>query len=295
MNFHIVTDGSCDLPQGVVRQTGITVVPFYVSFDSKTYYKEIEEIGIRDFYDRMVANPGVYPKSSMPTAQDYANVFEPLAAAGTPVVCICITTKFSGSMQSAELGKKMVLEQYPEARITVIDAMVNTVLQGLHVREAVRLQQAQTPYEKAVERLLEMRASGRIFFTIGSMDYLQHGGRIGKLAGKVATVLNVRPLITLKSGEIFPAGIARSRRASMDKVIALLQAYLKETGKPVSQYTVCVGYGYSVEEGEQFRREVMQAVGISADAELPKYQIGATIAVHTGPYPIGVAIIEKAF
>lgn len=294
MNFHIVTDGSCDLPQEIVSRDGLSVVPFYVSFDSNNYQKEIVEIGIREFYEKMVANPGVYPKSSMPTAQDFAAVFEPQAAAGVPVICICITSKFSGSVQSAELGRKMVLEQYPAAAIYVIDATVNTVLQGLYVQEAVRLQKAATPYEKAVARLLEIRATGRIFFTIGSMDYLQKGGRIGKLAGRVATVLNVRPLITLRSGEIFPSGVARSRRTSMDKVLELLKNYLQETGKPLERYSLCVGYGYDCAEGEAFCREVMQAVGLSDETLVPARQIGATIAVHTGPYPIGVAIIEKA-
>ncbi len=295
MSYRIISDGSCDLPTELTEQLGISVVPFYVSFDDKIYKKEITEFAIRDFYQKMVDEPGVYPKSSMPTAPDFAKAFEQAAAAGEDIICICITTKFSGSMQSALLAKDMLAEKYPAVRITVIDAMVNTVLQGIYVLEAARLQQAGAEYEKAVERLLAIRASGRIFFTIGSMDYLQHGGRIGKLAGRVASLLSVRPLITLKEGEIFPSGIARSRQASRARVIDMLQRYLQETGRKVEEFTICIGYGFSREEAIIFRREVMAALNLAEEACLPLYQIGATIAVHTGPYPLGVGILEKAF
>ncbi len=97
--YHIISDGSCDLPKELAEEKNITVVPFYVSFDDKNYLKENVEIGIRDFYQQMVDRKGVYPKSSMPSTQDYVDVFTPYARDGMPVICICITTKFSGSMQ----------------------------------------------------------------------------------------------------------------------------------------------------------------------------------------------------
>ena len=99
------------------------------------------------------------------------------------MICICITTKFSGSMQSATTARDMILEEYPKARITVIDAEINTVLQGLYVLEACRLRDLGWEYDRMVERLLAIRESGRIFFTIGNIDYLKHGGRIGKVMG----------------------------------------------------------------------------------------------------------------
>ena len=96
-SFHIISDGSCDLPTELAQEKNITVVPFYVSFDDEHYLKENVEIGIRDFYQQMVDRKGVYPKSSMPSAQDYMEVFPPCAREGIPVLCICITAKFSGS------------------------------------------------------------------------------------------------------------------------------------------------------------------------------------------------------
>ena len=226
--YCIISDGSCDLPKDLAARENITVVPFYVSFDERNYMKEGVDIGVRDFYQKMVDNKGVFPKSSLPSVQDYMEVFEPIIKQGKGIVCICITSKFSGSVQSATNAKNILLETYPDAKIEVIDSMVNTVLQGMFVLEAAKMCNAGVPMEACVKELLDMRESGRIFFTIGSIDYLKHGGRIGKLSGLAASVLGIKPLITLKDGEIYSSGISRSRKASMAKVIELLKQYIEE-------------------------------------------------------------------
>ena len=295
--IQIISDGSLDLSRELTRERDILVVPFYVSFDGETYLKEGVELDIREFYQRMVDHPDVFPKTSMPSVDDYYQVFLPLAKQDVPMICICITTKFSGSMQSATTARNMVLEEYPKARITVIDAEINTVLQGLYVLEACRLRDLGWEYDRMVERLLAIRESGRIFFTIGNIDYLKHGGRIGKLAGIAAGALGIKPikpLITLKEGEIFASGIARSREKSMQKVIEMLKAYLDErTAKP-GEYSFAIGYGYDYEEACHFREMLKDLVRERLIDEIEIYQIGATIGVHTGPYPIGVGIIKRA-
>lgn len=298
MDYRIVTDGSCDLPPELCAAKGIDVVPFYVSFDSENYQKEIVDMPIRKFYEQMVADPTTFPKSSMPSVQDYVDVFKPIVEAGKAVICICITTKFSGSYQSAMNAKEMLLESCPDARITVMDSTVDTVLQGLFVLEAVKMYEAGLSYEKVVEELESIKGTGRIFFTVGNIDYLKHGGRIGKLAGLAGSVLGIKPLITLKEGEIFPSGVSRSRKKSLEKVFELLWQYLEEAGAVSGAYSICVGYGYDIEEAEEFRKGAVRFLNEKgyaiADAELQKYQIGATISVHTGPYPLGFGVLKKS-
>lgn len=294
--FHIISDGSCDLPVELTGEKNITVVPFYVSFDDTNYLRENVDIGIRDFYQQMVDRKGVYPKSSMPSTQDYADVFRPFAKQGMPVVCICITTKFSGSMQSAVAARELVLEEYPKAEITVIDSCINTVLQGLYVLEAVKLRDAGTGYQEAVTRLEQIKSTGRIFFTVGDMEYLKHGGRIGKVAAVAGSVLGIRPVITLKNGEIYPSGIGRGRKRTTEKSLELLVKYIQDSGKSADDFSIAVGFGYDIEEGKEFRDhalEVLRGKGLDVK-EIPIYQIGATIGVHTGPYPLGFGVIEKA-
>lgn len=291
----IVSDGSLDLPQELTEEKDIEVVPFYVSFDSETYKKEVVEIGIRDFYQEMVDHPDVFPKSSMPSVDDFYHVFEKSAKENIPVICICITKKFSGSLQSATVAKGMIEEKYPQAKITVIDSTVNTVLQGLFVLEACRLRDMGMDYEEIVDKILPIRETGRILFTVGSIDYLQHGGRIGKLAGIAAGALGIKPMITLKEGEIFSSGLARGRIRSMKKVVEMTREYLDEVNARPREYNFCIGYGYDYKEAVKFREMlkdlVKERLGIE---EIGIYQIGATIGVHTGPYPIGIGIIKHA-
>ncbi len=293
--FHIITDGSCDLPSEWAEQKGYSVVPFYVSFDDTHYFKEIEEMGIRDFYQQMVDRKGVYPKSSMPSTQDYVDAFMPWVDQNIPVICICIPTKFSGSMQSAINAMQMIREERPDAKIEVIDSTVDTVLQGILVLEVVKCQESGMTYEETIRKIEEIKGTGRIFFTVGDMEYLAHGGRIGKVSSVAGSLLGIKPVITLKQGEIFPSGIGRSRRKNLDKTISLLLEYLKESGGDVSRYSIAVGYGYDYEEAVEYRRQVAEALeGRLKEEDILILQIGATISVHTGPYPLGLGIIRKA-
>ena len=291
----IISDGSLDLSQELTKEKDIEVVPFYVSFDSETYQKEMVEVGVREFYQEMVDHPTDFPKTSMPSVHDYYEVFEKHAKEKMPVICICITRKFSGSLQSATTAKDMILEEYPDAQITVIDSTVNTVLQGLYVLEACRLRDMGLEYQQIVDALLPIRETGRIFFTIGSIDYLKHGGRIGRLAGIAASALKIKPLITLKEGEIFNSGITRNRLKSMKKVVDMTREYLDEVNAKPGEYSFCIGYGYDHNEALEFREMlkdlIKERLGID---EIGIYQIGATIGVHTGPYPIGIGIIKHA-
>ena len=241
--YKIISDGSCDLSKELAEKRDIDIVPFYVSFDDTTYLREGTDIKVRSFYQEMVDDPNIFPKSSMPSVQDYVDAFMPYVKASVPVICICITSKFSGSLQSATNARSYVLEKYPSAKITVVDSMVNTVLQGLMVLETAAMRDDGIPYEETLRYLDKMKSSGRIFFTVGNMEYLSHGGRIGKVTAVAGSVLGIRPVITLKEGEIYPSAVGRSRKRTVDKTIDLLINYLKENNKNLYDYSLSVGFG----------------------------------------------------
>lgn len=293
--FQIISDGSCDLPPELTAKKQIRVIPFYVSFDGTNYRKELEEIGIREFYQEMVNRKGVYPRSSLPSVQDYMDAFLPYAKAGIPMLVLCISTKLSGSMQSALSARELILEDYPDAKIRVIDTTLCTVLQGLLVLEAAAMQERGAGFEETAERIEAIKSTGRIFFTVGNLEYLQAGGRIGRVAGIAGSLLGIRPVITMKEGEIFPSGISRSRRKTLEKTIDLLRDCLQACGGAVKKYSLAAGFGYDREEAEEYRRLVVERLeGLISLEELPLYQIGAAIGVHTGPYPLGLGILERA-
>lgn len=294
MSYQIITDSSCDLSPELIKEKHLHVVPFYVSFDEENYFKENEEIQVHEFYQKMIDNPEVFPKTSLPSVEDYVEAFTPYVEDGKDIICICITTKFSGSYNSASTAKDIILEDYPEAKLTVIDATVNTVLQGILVLEAVRMQENGLSYEEVVEGVERIKGTGRIIFTVGNMDYLIHGGRVGKVMKVAVNALKIRPMIILKEGEIFPFGIARSRKKSIQKIIEKTKSHFEEIGESPDDYEIVIGYGYDYEEAVEFRQELLDSLKTySNKSELDIYQIGAMIGVHTGPYPLGIGLIRK--
>lgn len=295
MAYRIISDGSCDLPEEMTKELGIHVVPFYVTMDDKTYIKENVDISKADFYKWMVEHQGQFPKSSMPPTSDFLEAFEDAAKAGEDVICITITRKFSSCYDVATAAKELLLDEYPDRKVEVIDSTVDTVLQGLVTLELVKLRDAGFDFDESVRRLREILPTGRIFFTVGNLDYLRAGGRIGKLAGMAGALLGIRPLITLKEGEIFPSGITRSRKKSMDMVGKLVVKYVTETFVSTDEYVADIGYGYDYDEGLVFRDKIAEHLAsIGHRPEMPIYHIGAAISVHTGPYPLGFSLIKKA-
>ncbi len=294
MSYQIITDSSCDIPSEIVKKKNIFVVPFYVSFDSEKYYKENLDIEVREFYQRMVDNPDIFPKTSLPSVEDYIEAFTPYVKEGTGIICICITTKFSGSYNSAMSAKDVLLEDHPDAKITVIDATVNTVLQGILVLEAARMQENGLSYEEVVDNVERIKSTGRIIFTVGNMDYLIHGGRVGKVMKVAVNAFKIRPMIILKEGEIFPFGIARSRKKSIQKILEKTKSHFEEIGESPDDYEIVVGYGYDYEEAVEFKEELISSLSeYSTKKDIDIFQIGAMIGVHTGPYPLGIGLIRK--
>jgi DegV family protein with EDD domain len=293
--IRILSDSACDLPEQIVKENDIHIIPYYISTNGADYLKDGVELSRDTFYAWMVANPEVFPKTSMPTVNDFMDVFEAAGEAGEDVICICISKKFSSTYRTAGTAAALTKEKFPDMRIEVIDSALATVMQGLFVLEACRLRDAGVSIDYAVTELKSIRGTGRIFFTIKNLDYLRHGGRIGKLTSIAGSLLGIRPIIALKEGELFSSGIVRSRSKSLDKVEHQLIEHIKENYTSPDEYRAVVGSGYDKEEGDEFRRRLdgtLQSIGHKLT--LPVYSIGNIIGVHIGPYPIGAAVIKRA-
>ncbi|MGN0438366.1 MAG: DegV family protein [Lachnospiraceae bacterium] len=294
MAYQIISDSSCDLSKEVIKEKNIHVVPFYISFDGENYFKENEDIEVHEFYQKMIDNPDVFPKTSLPSIEDYVNAFSGYLKEGKDILCICITTKFSGSYNSAVAARDILLEEYPEAKISVVDAMVNTVLQGILVLEAVKMRDEGYDLYKTEETINRIKESGRIIFTVGNMDYLIHGGRVGKVMKVAMNALKIRPLIILKEGEIFPFGVARSRGKSVQKIIEKTKSHFDEIGASVDDYEIVIGYGYDYREAVELKEQLLTSLNKDPQKDdIDIYQIGAMIGVHTGPYPLGIGLLKK--
>ena len=271
--FDIITDSACDLTLDTAKQLGIEVVPFYVSLDGEHYRKEGLEIPVRDFYQFMVDNPAAYPKTSLASIEDFEKTFRAHAEAGRAVLCLVFTGKMSGCVGSARNARDLVLEDYPDARIEVIDSAAATVTESTMVENAVA-----------------MRDAGC------TLDYLIKGGRIGKVTGRAANMLGLKPMILFKDGEIFSGGVARGRQKSFEKALEQLMNYLDAHGGTPDDYRITVGYGYDADEGKRLwmqTRAALRAKYPGAQCEVGLLQIGCTIAVHTGPYALGMGVMRR--
>ena len=288
--YKIVSYSACDLSKEYLEKHDVTIVPLSVSFDGETYYRDGVDITRDECYQRMVDDPKLFPKTSLPSVESYADVFRSFVEQGFPVVCFTITTLFSGSYNSAINAKSLVLEDYPDANICVIDSKQNTVTQALLIDQFVRMLEDGLSFEQAMSKLDALMASARIFFTVGSLDYLKMGGRIGKVATAATGKLGVKPVIIMKDGDICLGGIGRNRNKLKNSVLQVAKKYLDENNK--DNFIVSVGYGYDKEEGFEFMKEVESTLDVKLDSET-NVAIGIVSAVHTGPYPIGLGVIRK--
>lgn len=290
MNFQIISDSACDLLPSFQEANQIMTVPFYVSFDKKTYYKEGVAFNHDAFYKKMDEEHAI-PVSSLPSISDYMDAFLPHIKQQIPIICICITSKFSGSYNSACNAKNQLLESYPDAKIAVIDSTLNTVTQGLFVYEAVRMRNNGLSFEEAAAHLETIKQSGRIYFTVGSLEYLVKNGRIGKLAMLAGDKLGIKPLIIMKDGEISLGGITRSRAKTKKKILEQIQKYFEENHLSPADYTFKVGTGFDYKEAKDFSDSLEQLLHIRvSDIDAV---IGTTVGCHTGPHPIGVGFLKK--
>ena len=287
--FKLICDSACDLSKEMVKENDIDVISFYVSLDNQNYYKE-QEKDTREFYQTLVDYPDIYPKTSMPTSEDYFVTFEKYVKENIPVICICLSSKMSGSYNGAMIAKKDILEKYPNSKIEVVDSILITGLEGMLALEVSRMNKNNVSFEDALVHIERIKKTGRVYFTIGSLDYLAHGGRIGKLKSILGSVLKIKPIIVFKNGEIDTAGMSLTRSKSLTKVIDSLKNYFKKHMLNMADYIFGIGFGYRKDEFEEFGKRVKEELSLK---NLLHFQIGSTIAVHTGPHPIGITFLKK--
>lgn len=289
-NYQIFSDSSCDMPKELLQLHNINLVPFYVTFDLENYYRENKEISNEVFYKNLIEN-NVFPKTSLPSVEDYINHFEPVIQEGKGVLCLCLTHKFSGSYQSAVNAQIILLEKYPDAKIHIVDSIQATGGQGILLLQAAYMREAGYSIEENVSKLDEIKPTARIMFTVDTLEYLQKGGRIGKVASLAGTMLNLKPMIQLKEGELIPYSNIRGRNKSLQKILFMTEEYFQETGEKYEDYDFCLANATTPEDTSYVKEELEKLIG--RKITYPYFQIGVTIGTYTGPGAVGVCFVKK--
>lgn len=286
-SYKIFSDSACDLPSAYTTQYDIGIVPYSVSFGDEKYYKEILELKPADFYQKIVSQH-IFPKTSLPSIQDYIDAFEPVLKSGKDIICVCLTEKFSGSYQSALNAKNILSENYTDRTIEIIDSRQATGGQGLLLYEMAQMQLACYPLQKVVIEAKKLRDTAKINFTVESLDYLQKGGRIGKAGALAGTILNIKPIIEMTQGELHPAGKVRGFKKALKTIIDITE---KEIGAEAEKYRLCIISAQKMENAMELKKALQQNTKYDI-LEIP-FQVGVTIGAHAGPTALGICYIKK--
>jgi len=268
MTVKIVTDSSADLPAQLVQELGITVVPLYVRF-GKDIYRERVDISDEEFYEKLQHGP-IHPVTIQPTPQDFANVYEGLSQEADGIVSIHISTKLSGTYNCAVQGKEMIEKRCP---IEVVDSQLITISLGLVDIAAAAVANAGGNLQQVLEEVKQAIPNIHLFGLLDTLKYLALGGRIGKAKALLGSILNVKPLLTLKDEGVMPAGQARTRAKGIDKFFDLA----KNAG---NIQDLAVAYSTIPNEAQTL---VERLGSIFPKERIKLVRLGTTLGVHLGP------------
>lgn len=283
----LLSDSSCDLPATYLKEYAIEIIPYYVSFDAENYYKEITELSINDFYSRLRAEK-IYPKTSLPSINDYYEHFRPHIEAGEKIICVTLSNQFSGSYNAAVNACELILENYPNANIEIINSLNATGGQGILVLEIARMIQDGLDYDTILSLIPKLRDTARIFFFVETLDYLEHGGRIGKASALLGSMLNVKPIIYLKDGALFPGGKVRGTKKALAKILEITKEYVDGH---INDYHYAIAHADNLEYAKLTKEGLENQLGVTVHEDF--CSVGTTIGVYTGPDVAGICVTKK--
>lgn len=282
MNFAIVTDSTCDLRQQELDALRVYRVPLYVTFKGEVY-KDWLEISPHKIIEG-VAEGADLPTTSQPSPQDFEEIYRAAAAEGAEqILCLTISSELSGTYQSANLAKESA-----GVPVSVFDSRAASVGLGDMVRKAAELRAQGASLEKTLAAMEQIRDSNFVLFTVASLDFLQKGGRIGRAQALVGSLLNIKPILSLKEGKIEPVGRVRGTKKALQELVARAQQQAKGySGRPKVTFL-----HIQDEDAAKAMREALVASELEfTDGGV--YEIGAVIAAHVGPGTFGLYMHDE--
>jgi DegV family protein with EDD domain len=275
MTVKIVTDTVADLPSGVIKELGITVIPILVRFGEQVYRDGID-LTSDQFYEKLKESKAL-PVTSVPSPGTFAEAYDRLAEETDEILAIIVSSKLSGTyevaLQSIGLMKR-------KCRVEVIDSKWATMAQGFIVMEAAKAARAKASLDEVVE--ITRKTIPRVDFlsTFDTLEYLRRGGRIGKAQAFLGSVLKVNPLITLRGGVVQPAGRLRSRAKAIERLYEFAMGY-SHIDEMAVEDTACPDEAEALvgRLSEKFPKE-----------RIYRSKMTPAIGTHTGPGLLLVAV-----
>jgi DegV family protein with EDD domain len=272
--LRIVTDSTCNLSPEMIKKFDLRIAPISIQFRDETYE---EDINIdRDTFYRKIEEMGIIPTTSQPTPAWFAKYYQEADPEKDQVLVITITQKHSGTYDSALLAKSMV----PDVDVTVFDSASISLGTGWMIVEAVHAAEEGKDLTSILARLEHIRTKSTLFLTPAVLKYLQMSGRVGKLQGALASLLNVKPIIALKDGALAAMENVRTRGKAIERILNLTEEAFGT--QPVN---IAVIHARAEEEGEALLEMAKDRFNVQ------EYLFGdlvSSLSVHGGPGVIAI-------
>ena len=279
MTVRIVTDSSCDLPQAMADTLGIRIVPLSVRFGD-TEYIDRTTITATEFWS-MCAASATLPETAAPSPGSFEETYRSLAAEGaTAIVVVALSSDLSATMQSAELAARAVA---PGIDVRIVDSRNASMGLGLTVLACAELAKTGASADEVVARAQSVIPRTRVFAALDTLDNLKKGGRIGGAKAMLATVMSIKPLISITNGLVEEAGKQRTR----SKALAHLVDILRNQEVPIERLAVLNAQCADIDAFVAMVKEVYTGEIIVGD-------IGAVIGTHAGQGTIGIVFLLSA-
>lgn len=281
--MQIVSDRGMDLSPEQLAGLEIHLVPLILTLDNKSYRSGVD-IQPDEFY-RLLAASESLPTTSQPSAGDLATLYRRLAARDPEILSIHISSGLSGTINAARAGAAQV----PEANVTIIDTKTLSGAQGWQVEAAARAAQAGWAKDEIIALLDRVRAATDTIYTIQTLKYLIHGGRISHLKGLLGTLLGIKPLIGVEKerGTYVQCGQGRTLRQAIDKIAG----HVKHQYAPGTPMRLQVLHGHNPEGAEMLREHLSKLYECTW---LPVGPIAPVLGAHTGPGLVGLVYAPQA-
>ena len=278
MTTAIVTDSLSDITSDIAERLDITVVPLTVLFGHEAFLDRVT-ITAEQFYDRLIHGP-VWPTTTQPTPAAFAEVYEKLAQKSNEILVVTLSKKMSGTYQSATGAIPMVKKN---CRIEVIDSETVAMGLGLIVMAAARQAQKGANLKDLADFVNRCKARSHFIAYFDTLKYLAKGGRIGKAQGLLGSLLSVKPLLTVKEGEMAPVTRVRSLAAGMDYLYNLIVGY----GDRIE--AVAIEHTTTIEEADKLAERVSAVV---AKERIVRSTVSPVLGTYGGPGAVAVTVFE---
>ncbi len=273
----LITDSTSDIPQRLVEQYRIVVVPQILIWGTEEHLDNVT-ISPQQFYARLATDP-VHPSSSQPVASDFVKAIEQVRVQGAEeVVIIVLSNQLSGTVASALQAAQMV-----ELPVHVVDSLSASMGLGFQVLAAARAREAGGDASSMIAAARQVRERLSLYFSVDTLEYLHRGGRIGGAAKLIGTALQLKPMLTIdhRTGRIEPAERTRTRRKALERIYEVFCQEL--SGR--ERLHVAVVHGNAPAEAAAFEDRLSREL---KPVELLVTGVSPVVGVHAGPGVIGL-------